>query len=151
MRLVDAVAALDIALHRRLVSLRQIQEWTALHAGHRGVARLRRALELADPASESVMETQLRLLLVLSGLPRLRTQVSLFDETGAFIARPDLYYPDKRLALEHDGVSHRDNLAADNRRQNRLLESGYRLLRFTAADVLHTPAAAVDLVRRALV
>ncbi len=84
------------------------------------MARLRRALELADPASESVMETQLRLLLVLSGLPRLRTQVSLFDETGAFIARPDLYYPDKRLALEHDGVSHRDNLAADNRRQNRL-------------------------------
>jgi very-short-patch-repair endonuclease len=150
MPLVDAVAALDVALHRRLVSLRQIQEWAALRAGHRGVARLRRALELADRASESVMETQLRLLLVLSGLPRPRVQVSLFDETGAFIARPDLYFPDQRLAIEYDGSTHRNTLAAGNRRQNRLLESGYRLLRFTAADVLHTPAAVVDLVRSAL-
>jgi very-short-patch-repair endonuclease len=148
--LVDAVAALDMALHRRLVSLQQLASWVQEHAGCRGVKRLRRAIQLS-PAAESVMETRLRMLLVLSGLPTPRAQVSLFDPSGGFIARPDLYYPDKRLALKYDGVSHRNNLAADNRRQNRLLESGYRLLRFTAADVLHTPAAVVDLVRSALV
>jgi very-short-patch-repair endonuclease len=149
--LVDAVAALDMALHRRLVSLQQLASWVQAHAGCRGVKRLRRAIQLSEPAAESVMETRLRMLLVLSGLPTPCAQVSLFDPSGGFIARPDLYYPDKRLAIEYDGVSHRNNLAADNRRQNRLLESGYRLLRFTAADVLHTPAAWVDLVRSALV
>src|SRR5436189_5416482 len=96
------------------------------------------------------METRLRLLLVLAGLPRPRRQVSLHDDHGIFSARPDLYYPDQRLVIEYDGSTHRDSLAADNRRQNRLIDSGHRILRFTAADVIETPAAVIVLVRRAL-
>ena len=96
------------------------------------------------------METRLRLLLVLAGLPHPRGQVSLRDDFGLFLARPDLYYPDARLAIEYDGATHRVSLAADNRRQNRLIDAGYRLLRFTAGDVLDTPAAVVSMVRRAL-
>jgi very-short-patch-repair endonuclease len=96
------------------------------------------------------METRLRLLLVLAGLPHPRSQVSLRDDFGLFLARPDLYYPDARLAIEYDGATHRDCLAADNRRQNRLVDAGYRLLRFTAADVLSAPDSTVALVRRAL-
>ena len=96
------------------------------------------------------METRLRLLLVLAGLPRPGAQVSLRDDFGLFLARPDLYYPDARLAIEYDGATHRESLAADNRRQNRMVDAGYRLLRFTAADVLSTPDSVVTLVRRAL-
>ncbi len=77
-------------------------------------------------------------------------QVQLHDEHGQFVARPDFYYPEQRLALEYDGASHRDSLAADNRRQNRLMDAGYRLLRFTAADVLSCPESVVALVGRAL-
>ena len=101
--------------------------------------------------AESVMESRLRLLLILAGLRPPRTQGSLRDEYGLFLARPDLYYPDARLAIEYDGASHRESLAADNRRQNRLIDAGYRLLRFTAGDVLDAPAAVVSMVRRALV
>ena len=54
------------------------------------------------------------------------------------------------LALEYDGGHHRENLTGDNRRQNRLVDAGYRLLRFTAADVLSAPESIVTLVRRAL-
>ena len=54
------------------------------------------------------------------------------------------------LALEYDGGYHRENLTDDNRRQNRLVDAGYRLLRFTAADVLSAPDSVVTLVRRAL-
>src|SRR5205823_5485529 len=100
--------------------------------------------------SISVMETRLRLLLVLAGLPHPRSQVSLRDDLGLFLARPDLYYPDARLAIEYDGATHCESLAADNRRQNRMFDAGYRLLRFTAGDVLDTPAAVVSMVRRAL-
>jgi very-short-patch-repair endonuclease len=148
--LTDAVALLDVALHRRLVKSGEVLDWANAHIGYRGTQRLRRALDLADPAAESVMETRLRLVLVLAGLPRPRSQVTLRDDFGVFLARPDLCYPDALLAIEYDGATHRETLVEDNRRQNRLVDAGYRLLRFTAGDVLNTPAAVVSIVRRAL-
>ena len=148
--LVEAVAALDMALHRKLLDLVDLRAWAGEHPRYRGVARLRRAIELAEPATESVMETRLRLLLVLARLPRPHAQITLYDEFGDFLGRPDFYYPRHRLALDHDGSSHRENLTADNRRQNRLVDAGYRLLRFTAADVMSAPSSVVALVRRAL-
>ena len=147
---VEAVAALDMALHRKLLELVDLRSWAGEHPRYRGVARLRRAIELAEPATESVMETRLRLLLVLARLPRPLAQISLYGEDGRFVGRPDFYFPLHRLALEYDGSSHRENLTADNRRQNRLVDAGYRLLRFTAADVLSAPDSVVALVRRAL-
>src|SRR5438874_13014589 len=96
------------------------------------------------------METSLRLLLVGAGLPKPHAQVSLYDEAGHFVGRPDFYYPRHRLALEYDGGYHRENLTGDNRRQNRLVDAGYRLLRFTVADVLAAPESCVAIVRRAL-
>jgi very-short-patch-repair endonuclease len=139
-----------MALHRRLIGLTEVTTWIHAHRGARGISRFRQAAELAERATESVMETRLRLLLVLAGLPRPKVQVSLHDETGWFVGRPDLYYPGHRLAIEYDGATHRESLAADNRRQNRMLDAGYRLLRFTAVDVLQTPGEVVSLVRRTL-
>jgi hypothetical protein len=146
----EAVAALDMALHRRLLGLVELRSWAAAHRRYRGVARLRRAIELAEPATESVMETRLRLLLVLAGLPRPLAQIPLRDDDGHFVGRPDFYYTRHRLALEYDGSTHRNNLIGDNRRQNRMVDAGYRVLRFTAADVLSAPDSVVALVRRAL-
>ena len=112
--------------------------------------RLRLAIELAEPATESPMETRLRLLLVLGGLPRPLIQSTLRNAAGDFVARVDLYYPDCRLVIEYDGATHRTSIAADNRRQNRILEGGYRLLRFSAADVLGERESVLQTVRRAL-
>jgi hypothetical protein len=148
--LFEAVAALDMALHRRLLDMDDLRSWASEHPRYRGIARLRRATDLGEPATESVMETRLRLVLVLAGLPPPLAQVSLCDEEGHFVGRPDFYYPQHRLALEYDGSGHRENLTGDNRRQNRLVGAGYRLLRFTAADVLSAPDSVVTLVRRAL-
>jgi very-short-patch-repair endonuclease len=148
--LVEAVAVLDMALHRRLVRLSSLQEWARANPGHRGVAALRDALELVEPAAESPMETRLRILLILAGLPKPRVQATLRDPFGAFLARPDLYYPIHRLAIEYDGATHKDSITGDNRRQNRLLDTGHRILRFTAGDVLGKPSAVVSLVRRAI-
>jgi very-short-patch-repair endonuclease len=96
------------------------------------------------------METRLRMLLVLSGLPKPKVQVTLRDDSGVFLARPDMYFPGHRLVVEYDGATHRVSLAADNRRQNHLIEAGCRILRFTARDVIDTPAAVVSIVRRSL-
>jgi hypothetical protein len=96
------------------------------------------------------METRLRLLLVLAGLPGPSAQVSLHDERGRFLGRPDLLYREQQLVIEYDGGVHRETLVNDDRRQNRLLGAGYRVLRFTAPDVLGTPDAVVAQVRAAL-
>jgi hypothetical protein len=148
--LVDAVAAVDAALHNRTVELAEFRSYVVEHSRCAGVAQARRVAELADASAESPMETRLRMLLVLAGLPPPQAQVPLYDDRGRFLGRPDLYYPEQRVGLEYDGSTHRDSLVEDNRRQNRLLGAGFRLLRFTAADVYNTPDAVVAQVDAAL-
>ena len=134
LELVEAVVVLDAALHKAEVRIEELQGWARKHAGYRGVAKLRRAIELAEPKSESPMETRLRLGLMLAGLPRPQAQVDLRDPSGCFVARVDLLYPEHRLVIEYDGATHRESISADNRRQNRLINAGYRVLRFTARE-----------------
>lgn len=148
--LVEAVVIADMALHERLVHIAGLSARVAARPGAAGIAQLRRVVELAEPLAESPMETRLRLLLVLGGLPRPRAQVPLHDERGNFLGRPDLYYPEQRLGIEYDGGTRRDSLADDDLRQNRLLDAGHRLLRFTARDIGRSPEAVVGLVARQL-
>lgn len=146
----EAVVVADAALHRRLISLAKLSSWTESHAGRAGNARFRRVVQLAEPAAESPMESRLRMLLILRGLPRPEAQTSIHDRWGRFVGRPDLYYESHRLGIEYDGGIHRNSLAEDNRRQNRLLDAGLRLLRFTAGDVLNNPDSIVLQVRTML-
>jgi len=148
--LVEAVVALDMALHRRIVSLTQLRSYLKVTRRAKGIATLRRAIELTEPATESPMETRLRMLLLMARLPRPHAQVSLHDHQGRFLGRPDLYYSEHKLALEYDGATHRDSLVEDNRRQNRLLNGGFRLLRFTAADIFQAPESVIGQVRLAI-
>jgi very-short-patch-repair endonuclease len=148
--LVEAVVLADEALHKQLVTLAEVDAYIAAHAARKGVKRLRRVAELAEAAAESQMESRLRLVLVLGGLPRPEAQVSLHDSQGRFLGRPDLFYRAQRLAIEFDGGIHRDQLVDDNRRQNRLLSAGIGLLRFTSADVYGAPDSVVAHVRAAL-
>jgi len=109
--LVEAVVAVDMALHAGLVDLSGIRKWTAERDGSRGIRQFRRVLDLAEPATESPMESRLRMLLVLGGLPRPEVQVSLHDDKGRFLGRADLYYQAEGLVLEYDGGTHRTSPA----------------------------------------
>ena len=145
--LVEAVVIADAALHDRLTRLEELKSWAESNRRRHGIRTLRRLLDLVEPAAESPMESRLRMLLVLAGLPRPKAQVAIHDASDHFIGRVDLYYERHRLVIEYDGALHRDSLTADLRRQNRLLAAGIQLLRFTAADVLGHPAAVVTQVR----
>ncbi len=146
----EAVVVVDMAPHTGLAGLADLDALCVTRAHRVGVTNLRRVAGLAEPAAESPMETRLRMVLVLGGLPRPQAQVPLHDCQGRFLGRPDLYYPDHRLGLEYDGGVHRTSMAEDNRRQNRLLGAGIRLLRFTAGDVLHNPRSVTTEVRTML-
>jgi very-short-patch-repair endonuclease len=148
--LTESVVFLDMALHARLVDVTLLKTYADGRARRAGVVNFRRAVSFAEAATESPMESRLRMLLVLSGLPRPQVQVSLIDRQGRFVGRADLYYPAARLVIEYDGGNHRDRLVEDNRRQNLMVNAGFRLLRFTAADIRNRPDVVAAQVRSQL-
>jgi len=148
--LTEGVVAADLFLHAGLASIPDLSTHVAAHPGAKGIARLRRVVELAEPKTESSMESRLRMLLVLAGLPRPEVQVAIHDDQGRFLGRPDMLYRAHGLALEYDGRNHRDRLVDDNRRQNGLIGAGYRVLRFSAPDVYGARETVVSQVRQAL-
>jgi hypothetical protein len=111
-------------------------------AGRRGVARLRERLDLVEPATESPMETHLRLVLADDGAPPLCAQYEVRDSSGRLIARVDFAYPQWRIAIEYEGDHHRGRIQfrRDVTRLNALREAGWLVLRFTADDLLQRPA-----------
>ena len=147
--LVEAVVVVDQALYGGLISLESLAGYIDQHHRIPGLVQARRVLELAEPKAESPMESRLRMLLVREGLPRPEAQVSIYGPAGTFLGRLDLFYPDAKVGIEYDGENHGDRLTADNRRQNRLLEAGTHLLRYSAPD-LTRPELIVSEVRAAL-
>jgi hypothetical protein len=118
----------------------------------RGSARARAVLPVANPLSESPMESVLRWLLHVSGVPAPVLQHSIYDGAGRFIARADMVWPSRKVIVEFDGNVHRDRavFVNDLRRQNKLIAEGWVILRFTSADVLGRPEEVVAEIRRAL-
>ena len=88
--LVEAVVVADMALHARVVKPEELVGALEIYEGAWGIKALRQVASHAEPAAESPMETRLRVLLVLGGLPRPEAQVSIYDDAGVFIGRPDL-------------------------------------------------------------
>lgn len=150
--LVELVALADAALRRGLVTddelRRAVRGWT----GRPGAALSRRAVTLIEPCTDSPMETRLRLLLVLAGLPRPVANRDVVAH-GAWIARPDLSYPELKIAIEYDGDHHRVSRRQwqnDIGRRRVLEDEGWLVLVFTADDVLKRGTDTVRRVRSAL-
>jgi hypothetical protein len=78
--LTEGAVAADMFLHARRVTIGELRDYAARHPGVKGIARLRRVLDLAEPKAESAMETRLRMLLIQAGLPRPEVQVSIHDD-----------------------------------------------------------------------
>src|SRR5713101_6816784 len=146
---VEALVAIDMAVAARLTDPVDLVRYAEASNGRAGARRLRSLATLAAPA-ESPMETRLRWLLIEAGLPQPEVQTDLCDSSEQFVGRADLYYPSARLVLEYDGGNHRERLVEDDRRQNLLINAGFRLLRFTAADIHRQPDVVVAQVRGAL-
>jgi very-short-patch-repair endonuclease len=146
---VEALIALDMAVRLGFTDATALGRYARMARGRAGVRRLRSLTELAAP-SESPMETRLRWLLLQAGLQGPEVQTNLYDGEDRFVGRADLHYPAARLVLEYDGGNHRDRLVEDDRRQNLLINAGFRLLRFTAADIHNRPDVVVAQVRGAL-
>lgn len=124
----EAVVALDALAFRRFspsaLLVRRAQE-----PGARGCRKLDRVVDLADARAESPMETRLRLLLVLAGLPRPEVQFVVPEARVRF----DLAYPQVKPAIEFDSDDHEDDL--DRKRDVSTGQIGWYTARFTKHDV----------------
>jgi very-short-patch-repair endonuclease len=103
-------------------------------AGRNGVVALRRALELADPRSESAGESLTRELLHRIGIAPPELQYSVLTPLGEY--RLDLAWPERKVALEFDGKSKYfdyrptgEVLFAERQREKALTEQGWTFLR----------------------
>ncbi|MFQ5967096.1 MAG: DUF559 domain-containing protein [Acidimicrobiia bacterium] len=149
--------ALDAALRQGLTSYEEMAEIvTDLgRQGRNGVRVVRGLVEARArwaETTESELEDQFRRLLVKEGLPFPLAQREISDSRGV-IGRVDFAYPDRRLLIELDGYAYHSDPAAftrDRERQNRLLMVGYRVLRYTAADLRGSPGNVIAQLRQAL-
>lgn len=149
----EAVATGDSALRAGLVRAKQLEDAVSALAGTPAARTARDVVGLLDPAAGSVLESLLRVTLHQGGLPSPRTQYVVRDADGRFTARVDFAYPAAGLVLEADGLAHhgsREQFVADRRRQNLLVHAGWRVLRFSYADIAEHPDRVVAEVRAAL-
>lgn len=131
----DAVVAIDQLIHTGVVDLEPIRLLATTVRGP-GSARARRVCSLVDGRAESPQETRLRLLMARHGLPAPVPQFAVRTE-GRFVARVDFAWPDRKLAVEYDGLWHAETgqFARDRRRLNSLQAAGWRIVFVTASDM----------------
>jgi very-short-patch-repair endonuclease len=111
-------------------------------AGRNGVVALRRALELADPRSESAGESLTRELIHRLRIPAPDLQYEVHTHLGRH--RLDFAWPDRKVALEFDGKSKyfdyrptNDVLFDERRREKALMEDGWTFLRVEWKDLFN--------------
>jgi len=149
----ELVALGDAIVDRRapLGSMEEIRTAAESLAGRPGARAAREAADLIHDRSESPQESILRVALVRAGLPRLDVNQELYDGFGAFIARPDLRFPEYRMIVEYEGDHHRTDRRQwrrDLTRTARLQRSGETVLRIGADDLSSAPELVAQLLRR---
>jgi hypothetical protein len=146
------VAAGDWMLHVGLTTREALVRAVERHPGRRHRGRLLRALPLLDGRAESPKESELRVILVLAGMPEAVPQVVIRSADGRFIARVDLLIEEYGEVLEYQGDHHRTDKAQwrrDRAREAELEAEGLHVTEVTADD-LATPTLLIDRLSRTL-
>ena len=133
----------DLATLRAYVAARHLD----------GVIRARDAAGLVRERVDSPRETDMRLLLVLAGLPEPAVNIAIVSSTGAGVAKGDLVLERFRIVVEHDGWHHErdaEQRQRDHFRRERIEAAGWVLIVVTSEDFRH-PASIVARVFEALV
>jgi hypothetical protein len=134
--LVEAVAYGDAVLRSGAATLDQLEDCLDRAGGLRGVVGARLVMPYLEPRSESLMESRLRMKVVLGGLPQPDAQFDMYDDTGEHCGRGDLHL--EGVILEYDGRAERlekGKFNSDRRRRSRISDVGFEIREFTSADV----------------
>ena len=151
--LVDLVVVGDAFLRVFDVTAERLVEECERADGHFAAAARAAAGYVRDEV-DSPMESRLRMLIVLAGLPEPDVNHKIRNEYGDVVMRFDLSYPALKLAVEYDGRQHADDPKQWNRdleRREELDDEEWRIIVVTSKGIYREPARTIERVRNALV
>ncbi len=128
--LVDLVVVGDHLVRQGKVSLRQLVD-ACEESRAPGAQAARRAARYVRERVDSPMETRLRMLIVLAGLPEPRVNLTLRDVDGSPVRRYDLCWPSVRVIVEYDGRHHIERVEtweSDLERREAIDDDAWRIL-----------------------
>lgn len=134
----DAVLAREVARNELLAVVDACRGWSGSRTAHR-------VAQFADPLAETALESLGRARFEEHGLPPGELQVVLGDDSGP-LGRVDHYWAEHRTVAEGDGAlkyAAAGDLFAEKRREDRLREAGFEVVRYTWDEVLRTPEVVV--------
>lgn len=151
-----ATKAFESAFRRRLTTVDRMYAFLREQGG-RGVKGTRMARRIlnnrhSDTPTGSGSETEALYLMRDGDIPEPVLQEK-FTALDGDVIRPDFYWPLLEKAIEVDGIDAHDSadkLDHDLQRQNKMMDLGIELRRFSARQVRRNPKAFVDEVRRFL-
>ena len=150
--LVDLVVLGDSLVRRGRTTPAQLLSATRRH--HGPYSRLaRKAAALVRSGVDSAMETRLRLLIVLAGLPEPEVDHRVHDDDGTLLRRYDLSYLPYRLIIEYDGRQHAESeeqWLTDIGRDEALDDEQIRRLVVVSRDIYSTPEYTLARITRAM-
>jgi very-short-patch-repair endonuclease len=133
--LVEAVVVCDSALRAGDVTLTELRQAVRRLPGVRDAHRAREVVRLADQESGSVLETVLRVRMRLAGIEGFTSQATI-EVAGGVLHRVDFCFEQRSLVVETDGAKWHPDPEPDRIRDNALVAVGFRVLRYTWADVV---------------
>ncbi|CAN5203238.1 hypothetical protein BH09ACT12_BH09ACT12_00010 [soil metagenome] len=151
--LVDRVVLGDALLKKYKITLAQLRracdQSTDYYAG---LARI--AADYVREGVDSPMETRLRMLIVLAGLPEPDVNVITYREDGSWRRRFDLCYRAIKLIIEYEGRQHAEDSGqwnSDIDRREEFDDEGYRVLLVTSLGIYQQPERTLLRIRRQLI
>ncbi|MGB9226494.1 endonuclease domain-containing protein [Mycobacterium sp.] len=151
--LTTAVIRLDALMQATEFKMADVELLTEPHRGARGLVQFRQALPLVDGGAESPWETRTRLVLIGGGLQRPQTQIKVFNDWGAAMARIDMGWEVWKVGVEFDGAQHWLDPARRTWDIDRLAEleaRGWTIVRVSADMLRNRPGVVVARARHAL-
>lgn len=147
-----AVRLLDRALQAAWILPTDVVAAARANVGRWGAPQLARLARLANSGARSEAERVALALLRRAGIDGWLANQPIYDAAG-LIGIGDLVFPAAKLVVEIDGWAYhrdREQFERDRRRQNRLITSGWTVLRFTWADITRRPRAVVETITAVL-
>lgn len=148
------VQRIDALMQATDIKAVDVEAVLTAHPGVRGLMTLRRTLALVDGGAESPYESLTRLVLVRAGFPAPQTQLRVLDNDGFFIARLDMGWRQRCVAVEFDGAQHWTDARQRTRDIDRLADLtalGWTVIRVSSGMLHNSPGVIIARVGAALI
>lgn len=152
LNLVDLVVAGDWMMRRKSMTRARLGAAVDVATG-RVASRAREALSYVRPDVDSPMETRLRMLLVLAGVPEPEINLKIRDGDGELLRRYDLSWPQVRVIVEYNGKVHDTDRATRNKdiaRSDAIADERWRMLVVVSDGIYVDPQGTIDRVWKVL-